>query len=627
MKKLHKLAAAVAVAAGIALSPQSQAIELETNGVGDALLFPVFAAGTGLYENYFTISNSSADWIQGHLRFRGAAWSAELLDFDVILSPGDVFVFRLADVDGDGMWEVDGSLDPKNFQYTGMVFPCTGPSGTFNYCIDSSNMLEPDNAGIAEAKKAGLDNIEEQRDRQRRYGYVEFIGEAVLEGMTPNIMSVLTSDVPGVWQPYVTGNGNRKGTNTWRWSDAEGGFRSCAASTPCDRGLRDVANVLSGTAFLTLPGQVSGVAYNAEALIDFRTIDHAHRLENYDRRNTLAANAAANFGLANLPPQNAVILHHESAASDPAAASPAGDYVYGCCTTTDENRTDERVISFNNTWGPTLADGDDYLPTDNILNGVSVIPGLPSVAGSTANVGAGRDAFDIVRSSISYQPIQNGPNVWANPATNSVTEVEMAIRNSSVGQNVVFYPLANSIRGQMFTSYYSDADLFDKSGAAKGNLNSNFVGFFPTKFFIVGEVRALPLITAAGATHQGVINGAVIAMLQNAKPIKVQLWDLFENSCTCTNTAISPAVSKNCDHVLGQELSAWDMKFLKKPFTNYECTNPLFYKAGRTEIWLETRTTPAPLVIHGGDGYPGLLYTYDKTDTGNIAHWRSMQKR
>jgi len=638
MKKLHKLAAAVAVAAGIALSPQSQAIELETNGMGDALLFPVFAAGAGWFENYFTINNSSADWIQGHLRFRGAAWSAELLDFDMILSPGDVFVFRLADVDGDGLWEVDGRLDRRNFQYTGMVFECTDPNGTIiSPCINPDNMLEPNAAGITQATTAGLAGMAAQIALQRSWGYVEFIGEAVLQGMNDNIMNVLMSGNPGdAWVNYVTTNGNGRGTNAWRWSDAAGDgtnnplnrFRSCipvGTNNPCDRGLGDVLNVLSGTAFITLPGQVSGVAYNAEALIDFRTGANAHRLENYDRRNTLGG-----LGNANLAPQNAVILHHESAGSPANGFTPFGDYVYGCCGVGEENRDDEAVISYNNTWGPTLADGDDYLPT-SIVGGApdrSVIPGLPFPAGSVANTpGPGDDAFDALRRP-PYGPVTTVVPTWAQPFRNSISEVEMAIRNASVGQNDVFTLLlrgVDNVRGQVFSSYYSDNDRFDKSPGGQsgsGDLNSSFLGFFPTKFFYAENSV---LVRALNQTHQNYINLSVIRMLQMAKPIAVEVWDSTERPCTCTNTKISPARTESCDRALGQEVNTWDIDWLKQSFTDGGCPT---YRNGRTVITLGTNGSPTPLLTRAvGDGYPGLLYTFDITNTGNLAHWRSMQKR
>jgi len=623
MKKLHKLAAAVAVAAGIALSPQSQAIELETNGLGDALLFPVFASGAGLYENYFTVSNSSANWIQGHLRFRGAAWSAELLDFDVILSPGDVFVFRLADVDGDGAWEVDGRLDPRNFQYTGMVFQCTTPNGTVvSPCINASNLLEPNAAGITQARNAGITDIEQKIAAQRTWGYVEFIGEAVLNGMTDAIMNTLIGDNPGAWRPYVTENGNGRGTNTWRWSDAQNGFRTCPAEQ-CDRGLSDVPSILSGTAFITMPGQVSGLAYNAEALIDFRTGGYPHRINNY-------------------PPfvaaRNAVILHEESAARPANGTSPFGDYIYGCCNAaTDENRGDEAVISFNNTWGPTLADGDDYLPTDINTGSVSLIPGLPGLAGSIANTqfafpivdARGDDAFDrIRRNELLYG--NSGAfitNTWE-PYHNSISEVEMAIRNASVGQNDAFVNLPNALRGQMFTSYYFDNDTFDKSTqTGGGNLNSTFLGFFPTKFFYREVITSgTGYLTFRGAPNaQQYINDSVVYMLRNlSKPINVSVWDINEHPCTCTNAAISPARSESCDRALGHELNVWDIDWLKQSFTDANCPN---YRAGRTEVWLRTVTSASPLDQVGvSDGYPGLLYTFEMTNTGNLAHWRPMQK-
>jgi hypothetical protein len=148
MRKINKLAAAIAVAVGVgAASTANAVIELKPNCLGDAMLFPIYH---GYFENYFTISNMANEWIQGHLRFRGAAWSGEVRDFDVILSPGDVMVFRLADLDGDGQWEIDQSLDPLNFKYTGMYayndmpFTCKDSGGSpIDGCMEMSTTLIP----------------------------------------------------------------------------------------------------------------------------------------------------------------------------------------------------------------------------------------------------------------------------------------------------------------------------------------------------------------------------------------------------------------------------------------------------------------------------------------------------
>jgi len=621
MKKLHKLAAAVAVAAGIALSPQSQAIELKTGGVGDALLFPVFAAGAGMYENYFTVSNSSNEWIQGHLRFRGSAWSAELLDFDVILSPGDVFVFRLADLDGDGEWEVDGSLDPQNFQYTGMVFNC----GTVQYCIDANNLLEPKADDLTKAGIADADGI---IGLQRKWGYVEFIGEAVLNGGLANnpIMSALIGNSPGEWSVYLTGNGNGKGTNTWKWSDAENGFRDCATGArPCDRGLSDVPNALSGTAFIVMPGQSSGLAYNAEALLDFRTMDFPHRIDNYARRN--GANGAPNLGV----PNNAVILHHESANNATQGPSPWGDYTY----TRGDSRGDECVIHFNNTWGPTLADGDDYLPTSIPgLEVPSVIPGLPAPANSVGNGGIatgffGNDAWDQRRLPPGYyitaQVGTLGQNYDGQPFENSLTEVEMAIRSAQLSQRTIFNNGTGgnglSPIGQIFTSFY-----FDASGVASPRdiplpLHSFYLAFFPTKFYHVEDIN-----TCGQAEY---LTQRVISMLRTSKPVTVEVWNTEEVPCVCTTTGtISPSPvssSSACNKVLGYELNVFDIDWLKSAFTDGNCPG---YKNGRTVVRLDTTTNDPLETLNTANGYPGLMYNFEMSSQATtLAHWRSMHKR
>ncbi len=613
MKKLHKLAAAVAVAAGIALSPQANAvIALKSNGVGDAMLFPAF---NGYIENYFTISNSANEWVQGHIRFRGAAWSAELRDFDVILSPGDVFVFRLADLDGDGLWEIDQSLDTRNFQYTGMIHSCTGANGaSIPLCLDASNLLEP-----AVNQQAGI--TQALIDHQRNVGYVEFIGEATLNNMTHEIMNALISENPGVWAPYVTENGNRRGTSAWKWSDAANNrFRVCAnpnADHPCNQGLLDVGNWLSGTAFVTVPGQTHGLAYNAEAFTNFRTANAFHRIDNYvgtgvyTTGTTGARSANLNASVAtpscsinytggcdaSLPGgvgvntakavgtfSTAVILHHENASSMPGDPSPAGDYVYGCPATPNvvENYTDELVISFNNTWGPTLADGDD---TDGTA--LWEFPNFADGVSGTA-VTANADFWDARRLGYSgVAPINR-------PGDNSIREVERAI----------------AANGQVYQSYYFHNMGFDTSrNGGKATLQSYFFGFFPTKYFY-GE----NLVRANAATScQDFITRVVGDLLAMAKPVSVEVWDINENNCTTSSANISPARPTPVSKVLGQELTFWNVDWLKAGFNNPACAG---FRSGRSVMALQEWP-------NGVNPYPGLIYTFEIGSDSALSHWRS----
>jgi len=74
-------------------------------GPGDVLIFPYYDArsvaegGLGLTDNYFTVINSSGEWVQSHVRIRTGDCSVELLDFDIMQSPKDNFVF---DIYADG---------------------------------------------------------------------------------------------------------------------------------------------------------------------------------------------------------------------------------------------------------------------------------------------------------------------------------------------------------------------------------------------------------------------------------------------------------------------------------------------------------------------------------------------
>ncbi len=670
MKKLHKLAAAVAVAAGIALSPQANAVTattLQPNGAGDALLFPIYY---GQFENLFTITNNSGDWIQGHLRFRGATWSTELRDFDVILSPGDVFMFRLADLDGDGQWEIDQSLDTRNFQYTGMVFDCGGVQN----CLETDRMLEP----------TVFTNVTTQQklEAQRNVGHIEFIGEAVLHGMTHSIMNILISGNPGSWQDYVTTNGNGKGTNAWRWSAGPVGHPLCGGpgvsggfnTTFCDHGLRDVPNQLTGTAFISIPGQVSGLAYNADALQNFRTdsLPGTHRVENYPNNVTTTVNtnvgagtvaatgwgnalayltagalppipfyvnsvlgpslpaanalivlnaiagartsfldaitaattAAANNAIAITPTQirtavftynqggptsRAVILHVEDA-----SASANFEYVYGCPGSA-ENRRDEIVTSFNNTWGPSLADGDSDLAA----------AGVAASAGPTNGVLGNGDVFD-QRFRLTTLAEERIANPAANWWGNSINRYGYALLPEHV-DSIRDVELAIVRGGTRFFSFYFDKGGFDRTTPST-TLKSWFTAYAPTKFFYAEDID-VAAITGSCIDHN---NGRVNFLSTVGKQIGIEVWDTTEIPCSGKGT-ISPSNANPA--VLGDELSIWNIDWMKGLSAGDK--NCASFKSGRTVINSNVVANPA---------YPLLFYTLEVDSDGRMYNMRAMQR-
>lgn len=607
MRKVNKLAAAVAMA--LSLGAMSQAanaiIELKHNGRGDTLLFPAF---NGYGENYFTVMNNANAWVQGHIRFRGAAWSGELLDFDVILSPGDVMVFRVADVDGDGYWEIDQSLDIKNFKYTGMVESCgpdsdkgklkdgsdaSLPGSTRSECMNQRDTLIP---------KEGGNITKGLIEHQRHVGYIEFIGEGIFLKNGLQRWSGDHSEFEAFIRDSNAGSlaasgqrevGDKIGTHLWSWVDGETANRNSAASFNQVRTAADVPNVLSGTGFITVAGQSSGVAYNAEAFVDFRTTSSMD-----ENRQATATNSSGEpviqHRIDNYPLDWAVILHDEnsiaSAGPTGVAGSLKGDYVYGFSPERrDENRNDESRISFNNTWGPTLADGDDY-----------DISALYSSSAFNPSV----DNFDRILS-----PVLSGVEY---PDANSIAEVEEAIRAG----------------GQSFTSYYFAGDTFDKSGGSSDQLMSWFFAYFPTKFYY-GESPTF-WGTSSLLGDEGYINAAVGRLLNTAKPVGLEIWDNEENfgSGSTVECVTSPCIpGATISSSIREELALFNVDWIKSFYTNAGS-----FTSGRVVVTVTDAANNAMYPF--GDApllhavFPMLGYTFEANHPGmnSFQHWRAMHR-
>jgi hypothetical protein len=245
--------------------------------------------------------------------------------------------------------------------------------------------------------------------------------------------------------------------------------------------------------------------------------------------------------------------------------------VYGFDKNCDDaglERCDEARISFNNTWGPTLADGDDY-----------DLRGLRSVDDS------GNDDFD---------SLNVGPHGLSQDGEypNSVAEVEEAIRLGLAKH-------APAEAGpQVFTAYYMDGDLFDKSCEGNGSqfpynkdfcpnpppqsrakspagattlstLTSYYLAFFPTKFYYGEDANFY-----AKSVFQDYLKQAVARLLGLPKPVYLEVWDIFEKTGKVTQgggiNCISPATPEECAIqgpgavVFGYELNFLSIRDLKK---------------------------------------------------------------
>ena len=90
-RKMKQLALAVGVALGSAgLLPSAQAVNVSPDNLGQALIFPYYTVRGG-WNTLIGVTNTTNQYVAVKVRFREAYNSRDVFDFDLILSPHDLW--------------------------------------------------------------------------------------------------------------------------------------------------------------------------------------------------------------------------------------------------------------------------------------------------------------------------------------------------------------------------------------------------------------------------------------------------------------------------------------------------------------------------------------------------------
>ncbi len=84
------VAAAVGLAMGALVAANAQAVSISNDGIGEVLMFPYYTVNNS-YDTNINITNTSGDTVAFKIRFRESENSRDARDFNVILSPYDVW--------------------------------------------------------------------------------------------------------------------------------------------------------------------------------------------------------------------------------------------------------------------------------------------------------------------------------------------------------------------------------------------------------------------------------------------------------------------------------------------------------------------------------------------------------
>jgi hypothetical protein len=321
-------------------------------------------------------------------------------------------------------------------------------------------------------------------------------------------------------------------------------------------------------------------------------------------------------------------------------ASPRGDYVYWW--TTPETRCEEQSIAFNNTWGPTLADGDDYEMDGDFMSVGAVSGELPPQETGAVNANGEKGALRwttlfppaLLPNLTGSNPFDDVDDTWTYEAyagpfvtRNSVAEVDEAIRAA----------------GDSFSTYYMDAlagDIFDKSGLATDGLITQFLSYFPTKFFYFEDLpnRDLGICRATGtnfSTLEAFVTNRVGAMMAVPKGVNVQIWDIKERELNVVDRpeCISPATDPSCFTTTRGVALPFEVGIMGIDFLTRALGGPLEAPWDKGRVVFDLLDNGNAYLSRGSGVGPwaGLMYAFE-WDKDNqfpfriFTHWRSMQR-
>jgi hypothetical protein len=129
MNTFKRKALSCAVLAGLGVAATTaEAVVLSPDNTGTVLLYPYYtvnAAGGNAYNTYLSITNSTSQTKVLKVRFREGKTSAEVLDFNVYLSPNDMWVAALVP-DGQGTNDAARIIGAGDLSCTDPPIPAGG---------------------------------------------------------------------------------------------------------------------------------------------------------------------------------------------------------------------------------------------------------------------------------------------------------------------------------------------------------------------------------------------------------------------------------------------------------------------------------------------------------------------
>lgn len=175
--KSKPIAAAIGLAMGALVSTGAQAVNMSTDSLGEVILFPYYTVNNG-YNTNINITNTSENTVVFKIRFREAENSRDARDFNVILSPYDVWTATIT-ASGDAADAPARLITADQSCTAGELLKLTSDSADKRRYIDFTNYDY-----IGSNKDGGRQGLDRTRE-----GYIEVIQMGHIKPRNPGAPS------------------------------------------------------------------------------------------------------------------------------------------------------------------------------------------------------------------------------------------------------------------------------------------------------------------------------------------------------------------------------------------------------------------------------------------------------
>ncbi len=246
-KKVVTLAVASALGGVAMMSAPAHAMNVAQDGKGEVLLFPYYTVKNG-FDTLLSVTNTSDRTVLFKIRFREALNSREVRDFNVALSPHDVWTAGVT-IDGSGNGALVRTFDKS---CTSPILP-PGPNGSTeiafaSFAYDGTAPFDDDGGGHT------LTRVQE--------GYIEII-EMAISTVPESAIPASGSSIETVTQHFPAGTVPRScatfdaafldAANLTNGPTGSGAFASFTAPANVLTASATLINVAKGTAFDASP--------------------------------------------------------------------------------------------------------------------------------------------------------------------------------------------------------------------------------------------------------------------------------------------------------------------------------------------------------------------------------------